>query len=144
MAAEEHYRKLERMYASARINEYFRPKLEVRHGSARLVIPVRPDFHHAADAVHGTVYFKALDDACYFAAASLLEGLLVLTASFNLHFLRPVSEGELVAEGRLVHRSRRLFVAEGVLVDRDGRELARGGGSFMPTRTALSAEIGYV
>ena len=76
MAIEEHYRKLERMYASARVNEYFRPTLEVREGTAKLVIPIRPDFHHAAHAVHGNVYFKALDDACWFAAASLIEDSL--------------------------------------------------------------------
>ena len=31
---------------------------------------VRPDFFHAAGAVHGSVYFKLLDDAAYFDALS--------------------------------------------------------------------------
>jgi hypothetical protein len=34
---------------------------------------VRPDFFHAAHAVHGSVYFKALDDAAFFAVASLVQ-----------------------------------------------------------------------
>jgi uncharacterized protein (TIGR00369 family) len=144
MASDEHYRKLERLYASGPINEFFRPTLEVREGAASLVIPIRPDLYHAAHAVHGSVYFKALDDACWFAAASLLEAALVLTASFNIHLVRPISEGTLLAEGRVVHASRRLFIAEGVLENEQGRELGRGSGTFMRTETPLTPEIGYV
>jgi len=144
MADEEHYRKLERLYASAPINGFYRPTLEVREGAAKLVIPIRSELHHAAHAVHGSVYFKALDDACWFAAASLLEDALVLTASFNIHLLRPVSEGRLIAEGRVVHSSQRLFIAEATLENDKGQTLARGSGSFMRTETPLSPEIGYV
>jgi uncharacterized protein (TIGR00369 family) len=144
MIGEQHYRKLERLYASARINGFYQPTLEVREGAAKVVIPIRPELHHAARAVHGSVYFKALDDACWFAAASLLERALVLTASFNIHLLRPVSEGALVAEARVVHASRRLFLAEGTLENDRGETLARGGGTFMRTETPLSPEIGYV
>ena len=39
--ADDHYRKLERMYASAPINRFFRPELHVREGEAELVMPVR-------------------------------------------------------------------------------------------------------
>ena len=37
---------------------------------------------HAAGAVHGSYYFKVLDDACYFAANSLVSDVFVLTVSF--------------------------------------------------------------
>ena len=70
MASEEHYRKLERMYLAAPTNEYFRPAIAVDEGNAKIEIEVRRDFFHAADAVHGAVYFKALDDAAFFAASS--------------------------------------------------------------------------
>jgi acyl-coenzyme A thioesterase PaaI-like protein len=70
-AAADHYRHLERLYASAPINEYFRPQLRVSEGQAEVIMPVRRDFFHAAQAIHGAVYFKALDDAAFFAVASL-------------------------------------------------------------------------
>ncbi len=41
------------------------------------------------------------------------------------------------------HRSRRLLIAESVLTDQEGRELARGSGSFMKSRVELTPEIGY-
>jgi uncharacterized protein (TIGR00369 family) len=140
----EHFRRLERMYASAPINEYFAPRLQIIDpGVAELRLAIRPEFHHAAHAAHGSVYFKALDDATFFAANSLVEDVFVLTVSFNLYLVRPISEGEVVATGRVVSRSKRLTIAEGVLVDERGREIARGSGTFLPSTIELSAKIGY-
>jgi uncharacterized protein (TIGR00369 family) len=140
----EHFRRLERMYASAPINEFFAPRLHIPEiGIAELRMTIRPDFHHAAHAAHGAVYFKALDDATFFAANSLVEDVFVLTVSFNLYLMRPVSEGDVVARGRVTSRSKRLYLAEGVLEDARGREIARGSGAFLPSTVALSDEIGY-
>jgi uncharacterized protein (TIGR00369 family) len=143
MPDEEHFRKLERMYASAPTNEYFRPILKIGDGAAEITIPVRRSFHHAAGAVHGSVYFKALDDAAFFAANSLVTDYFVLTVSFNVYLVRPISEGVMTARGTLVHRSRNLFLAESELVDQEGRVLARGSGSFMRSRMELTPAIGY-
>jgi uncharacterized protein (TIGR00369 family) len=140
----EHFRRLERMYASAPINEFFAPRLHIPEaGMAELRMTIRRDFHHAAHAAHGAVYFKALDDATFFAANSLVDDVFVLTVSFNLYLTRPVSEGEVVARGRVTSRSKRLYLAEGVLEDARGREIARGSGAFLPSTVALSEEIGY-
>jgi len=141
--AEEHYRKLERMYASAPINEYFRPVLTVSEGAAEVVIPVKRDFFHAAHAVHGSVYFKALDDAAFFAVNSLVPDVFVLTVTYNVYLTRPISEGTLRASGRVVHRSRQLFLAEAELVDDQGRQIGRGSGSFMKSAIALDESVGY-
>jgi uncharacterized protein (TIGR00369 family) len=140
---ETHFRRLERMYAQAGINQYFRPTLLVSEGRAEVVIPVRPDFFHAAHAVHGSVYFKALDDAAFFAVASLVEDVFVLTVSYTVYLTRPVSEGEIRATGRVVHRSRNLFLAEAELLDQAARQVGRGNGSFMRSTTPLSPEVGY-
>ncbi|HEY3447559.1 MAG TPA: PaaI family thioesterase, partial [Myxococcales bacterium] len=122
----EHFRRLEAMYATAPINGFFQPQLEVGAGKAELRIVVRPEFFHSAHAVHGSVYFKALDDAAFFAANSLVEDVFVLTASFNLHLLRPITSGTMIATGTVVHQSRSQILAESVLVDENGKQLARG------------------
>ena len=143
MKLEEHFRKLERMYLSAPINRYFAPEIRIEEGSAEVTILVRPDMFHAAGAVHGAVYFKALDDAAFFAANSVIEKVFALTVSFNSYLLRPISGGEMTATGRLVHHHPRLMVAESVVLDSAGREIARGSGTFVPSKIRLSAEIGY-
>jgi len=139
----EHFRKLERMYALAPINKYYKPTLLISEGGAEVCIPIRPDFFHAASAVHGSVYFKALDDAAFFACNSLRTDYFVLTVSFNLYFLRPVSSGEIRAFGRVVRNSDRLLVADSILTDADGREIGRGSGTFMPSNIPLTIELGY-
>ncbi len=140
---EEHYRKLERMYHAAPVNALYRPRLVVSEGRAELTIPVRPEFYHAAGAVHGAVYFKALDDAAFFAVNSLVDDVFVLTVSFNIYLTRPIAAGEMRAVGRVVHASRRLFIGEAELADGDGREIARGSGTFMRSSLQLTPEIGY-
>ena len=140
---DEHYRRLERMYLGAPANEYFRPEIRIGDATAEVQLAVRPDFFHAAGAVHGSVYFKLLDDATFFAASSIVHDVFVLTASFNLYFLRPISSGVMRARGTVVSRSTRLIIGEGVVVDDSGREIARGSGTFMPSKVLLNEKLGY-
>ena len=143
MSAEEHFRKLERMYQRALCNEYYAPTLTVSEGMSEVIIPVRREFFHTGQAVHGSVYFKALDDAAYFAVNSLIEDRAVLTASFTVHFMRPVSEGQLKARGRVAHASERLFFAESMLTDSENRVVATALGTFVKSRVEFSSAIGY-
>jgi uncharacterized protein (TIGR00369 family) len=138
-----HYRKLEKMYLGAPINRLYEPRIEINEGGAEIVIPVDPKFFHAARAIHGSVYFKLLDDACFFAASSLVEDVFVLTTSFTTYLTRPVSAGTMTARGRVVHAGRSVLLAEAVVTDGDGQEVGRGNGAFMKSRIPLSPEIGY-
>ena len=131
------------MYLSAPTNRYYRPRIRIDEARAEIRIPVREEFFHVAGAVHGSVYFKALDDAAFFAASSLVDDVFLLTASFHIHLTRPVSEGEMVATGRVIHRARRVFVADSELLDSEGRHLGRGSGTFMRSRIELAEELGY-
>src|ERR1035437_9762681 len=140
---DDHFSKLERMYASAPINRYFLPELKVSEGQAELVIPVRSDFFHAAQAVHGSVYFKALDDSAFFAVSSLVRDVFVLTVSFNIYLTRPIAEGAILAAARVVHRLKNLFIAESELTDDRSRAIGRGSGSFMRSTIPLSPAVGY-
>lgn len=139
----EHFARLERLYRRAPTNKYYAPDIRISEGRAEVRIAVKDEFFHAAAAVHGSVYFKALDDACFFAANSVITDVLVLTVTFNLYLTRPVSAGVMTASGRLAHRSRRLLVAEGTLLDAQGNQLARGSGSFLKSDIRLTPEVGY-
>jgi len=139
-----HLETLVAMYDRAPINKWFRPRLRIPEGGrAEIEMTVREDFYHAAHAIHGAVYFKALDDATFFAAQSLVTDCFLVTSSFQLYFLRPVSEGHLIARGHVVSRSKRIYLTEGVLCDERGREVARRSGTFMPSSLKLGPELGY-
>ena len=139
----DHHRRLERMYLAAPVNRYFEPAIDIGDGTATVRLTVRPDFFHAAGAAHGAVYFKLLDDATFFAAASQVEDVFILTASFTIDFRRPVSEGPMIATGTVTGTEGRRIFASGTIVDGDGNELASGRGVFVRSRTRLSAELGY-
>lgn len=142
--AQSHYRALERLYASAAINALFPSRITIpSEGLARIRFEVEPRHFHAAGAAHGTLYFKMLDDAAFYAANTLVSDRFLLTTAFNLHFTRPLRGGPVVAEGRWVSGRRRVLVAEARLVDGDGEEVGRGTGTFMRSHIALSSLPGY-
>lgn len=139
-----HYRALESLYATAPINRLFESRLEiVGAGVARIHFVLDERHFHAAGAVHGTSYFKMLDDAAFYAANSLVTDRFLLTTAFNLLFTRPLPAGPVVAEGRWVSGQRRVYVADARLIAADGEEAARGTGTFMRSRIPLSTLPGY-
>jgi len=139
-----HWRALEGLYAAAPINRMFRSELEVvSEGHARIRFEITPEVFHAAGAAHGTIYFKMLDDAGFYAANTLVTDRFLLTTHFNLQFLRPIRSGEVIAEGRWISGRRRVLVAEARLVDPEGEEIGRGTGTFMRSHIPLAGLPGY-
>ena len=141
--SEEHFGKLKRMYKEAPCNQAFSPGISIQTGAAQVSFSVKPDMFHAAGSVHGSIYFKLLDDAAYFAAASYEDDVFLTTASFNCYFLKPVTNGMLSAEGKVKNASKQLFIVESVVMNMSGETVARGSGSFMRTKVRLIPEMGY-
>ena len=135
---EKHYRRLERMYLSSPTNTIYKPRIHIKEGAAEISLDVGPHFHHAAGSVHGSHYFKALDDAAFFAVNSLVDDVFVFTVSFNTFLVRPIVEGTMTSAGSVVNAGRSLWVAESTVKDDRGRVLGHGSGSFMKSRINLS------
>lgn len=140
-----HFRKLERMYLSARVNKEIYSGIEIQISSEKAVIslPIDAKFFHAAHAIHGSVYFKLLDDAAFFAINSVVPDVFVYTVSFNVQLLRPVSAGVIKSTGELKFKSTNLFIADSLLVDGKNKLIGRGTGSFMKSKIELTKDIGY-
>jgi len=139
-----HFRALERLYRSAPINAGFTSDIEiVEAGLARIRFVVEPAHFHAAAAAHGTLYFKMMDDAAFYACNSTVSDRFLLTTAFNLVFTRPLKGGEVLAEGRWVSGRRRVLIGEARLIDGNGEEAARGTGTFMRSHIPLSSLPGY-
>lgn len=143
MSKEEHFQKLENMYLGARCNDYYQPKIQISKGTAKVIIPVDKKFFHAAKAVHGSVYFKIMDDAAFFAANSLVTDVSLLTVSFNINFIRPITSGEMKAVGKVIYHSGKYFFSESIIHDLKEREIARGSGNFVKSAVPLNEEMGY-
>jgi uncharacterized protein (TIGR00369 family) len=142
--AEAHLRALEALYASAPINQMFESRIALPEaGRSEIRFKVEEASFHAAGAAHGTLYFKMLDDAAFYAANGLVSDRFLLTTAFNLHFTKPMKTGEALAEGRWISGRRRVFVAEARILDSAGEECARGTGTFLRSHIALASLGGY-
>ncbi|MFW9777822.1 MAG: PaaI family thioesterase [Candidatus Heimdallarchaeota archaeon] len=142
MDKNQHYRKLENMYHGHPLNTVFKARLTIQERKTELLITVNPELFHAANAVHGAVYFKALDDAAFFAANSIVFDVFVLTTAFTTYLTRPVSSGELRSIGQLVSQNRSQYIAEAVLYN-NGVEVGRGTGMYVRSKMLLSEVEGY-
>ncbi|HEX8655738.1 MAG TPA: PaaI family thioesterase [Allosphingosinicella sp.] len=139
-----HLRALESLYRAAAINGLFRSTIEIpKQGFARIRFEVEESHYHAAGAAHGTLYFKMMDDAAFYACNAMVSDRFLLTTAFNLNFTRPLKAGPVTAEGRWVSGRRRVFVGEARLIDAAGEEAARGTGTFMRSHIPLASLAGY-
>ena len=143
MSQNEHFRHLESMYAAAPINEFYLPTMTVTEGEAVIEINASKKHQHSGGGVHGSVYFKMLDDAAFFAANSLEEEVFVLTTSFTTYITRPVADGKMRAVGKMVNKNKSQFIAEAIVYDEQDREIGRGNGIFVRSKLLLTDATGY-
>lgn len=139
----EHYNSLISMYSAAPVNEIYSPIMTLSEGEAEIVIEVGEKYHHSGGGVHGSVYFKLLDDAAFFAANTLEPEVFVLTTSFTTYITRPISDGKMRAVGKVVNRNKSQFIAEAVVYDDLDREIGRGNGIFVRSKISLKDAKGY-
>lgn len=142
----EHFEKLRRMYLKANVNTKLFDTTEcaIESEKATISLTISDKYFHALGAIHGSVYFKLLDDAAFFAVNSIVEDVFVLTTSFNINIIRPVNKGKITAIGSVRFKSRNIYVAESTLFNQEGKEVAFGTGNFAKSKVRLAKEIGYI
>lgn len=135
----DHFQKLKNMYLISNINTqiYDSTECEIEFEKSTISLIISEKFFHALGAIHGSVYFKLLDDAAYFAVNSIVEDFFVLTTSFNIKILRPISSGTITAKGKVVSKSKNGFVAESILYNWAGKKIAVGSGQFVKSNKKL-------
>ena len=133
------------MYLNANINHkiFDTTTCKIQKERAEIGLTISDKYFHALGAIHGSVYFKLLDDAAFFAVNSIVEDVFVLTSSFNVHMLRPAQHGTIKALGEVKFKSRNLFVAESTLWNENGKEIGLGRGNFVKSNIPLTKEVGY-
>ena len=130
----------------ARVRDRARTNLFWRHlgievdeagaGWVRLRVSVRDELRNAAGApIHGGVYSALVDTAVGGALSTLHEaaegGVGQTTLDLNVSFIAGASEGDVVAEGRILRRGRSIAFGEARITDAAGRLLAVGRATYM-------------
>ncbi len=145
MDVEKHFRRLEKMYLKSNVNQnlYESTEVLIENKKATISIEISDKYFHALGAIHGSVYFKLLDDAAFFAANSVVTDKFLLTSNFNINLIRPANKGRIMAIGELNFQSKNLFIANASLRNEQGKEIAFGTGHFMKSQIELTEKIGY-
>ncbi len=141
----EHFNRLERMFHAAPIQDILiGAKLQVQKGRATYSLNISKDYFHAANALHGAIYFKLLDDSAYFAAASLEEEYFLLTKSYTIHFKRPVEIDRLMAVGEVTSVDENEITCKSKITNASGKVVAEGEGVFVKSKKRLKDQAGYL
>ncbi len=141
-----HYNKLRNMYLQANINTmiFDTTTCKISQKKSEISLNITEKYFHALGAIHGSVYFKLLDDAAFFAASSVVEDVFVLTTSFTINITKPISQGTIKAIGNVRFESNNLIVSESSLYNEDGKEIAFGTGNFSKSKILLKNTEGYL
>ena len=138
-----HFQKIVKGYTSAPINNLFKPIMKLELGKCEIEIEILKKFHHSANSLHGSVYFKMLDDAAWGAANSYIEDVFLFTYNFNIFLTKPVSKGKIKSIGNVITKSDKKIEAKAILYDYSGDEIGRGSGIFMKSKYLLKDAIGF-
>src|SRR5665647_1105092 len=109
-----------------------RLRTDPKRGESAAEVTFAEDFQGWAGIVHGGLVATVLDEALIYAASA--KGLKCVTGEITVRYVKPASTGVTYAlKGRFLEDKGRIVLAESVLVDGDGQELARAPGQLLTT-----------
>jgi uncharacterized protein (TIGR00369 family) len=114
--------------------------IEFGPGTARTRWTVGHDYVGWSDKAHGGIIATLLDEVMAWAPSSFDSW--AVTAEMTVRFRSPATPGEeLVAEGRVVDRRRRIYEVRGEVRTADGRLVAEGSGRYLGATPTEKAEL---
>ena len=112
----------------------------IEPGRAVFEMEIDERHHNPMGTLHGGVYCDLADAAMGYAyAATLGEGETFTTVELKINFFRPVRQGKLIAEARVVRAGANLGYVECDVNDGEGRLVARAASTCMKLREARPA-----
>jgi uncharacterized protein (TIGR00369 family) len=109
--------------------------VSIEDGECVFEMDALPEHANPMGTVQGGVICALADAAMGLAYASLLdEGESFTTLELKTNYLRPVTEGTLVATGRVVHAGRTIGLTTCDVVDGQGRKIAHATSTCMTLR----------
>jgi uncharacterized protein (TIGR00369 family) len=108
----------------------------IEPGRAVFEMDVDDRHHNPIGTLHGGIYCDLADAAMGFAyAATLAEDETFTTVELKINFFRPVRQGKLTAEARVVKSGSTLAYVECDVKDSDGKLVAKAASTCMKLRS---------
>lgn len=122
---------IEPVLTGSKFHQFLGIQLEEIHDqSVTLRLPYNELFYTSADGyIHGGIIATVIDIAGYFAVFSLLNQP-VPTVDLKIDYLRPGKAGDLLITATVVKLGRTVSIADIVVADLSGKQIAIGRGLF--------------
>jgi len=99
--------------------------VDAGEGRSKLTMEAGERLHSVYGMLHGGAAATILDSACGIALGTLLEpGEVCVTVDLRVNYISNLKEGNIVAEGRVVHKGRQTGVAQAEVRDEQGNLVA--------------------
>jgi uncharacterized protein (TIGR00369 family) len=106
--------------------------VSIEPDGARVELEIEPKHRQLLGTVHGGVIAMLVDTATYWAAFLVLpEDRTLVNVDLKLNYLRPATQGLLIAEAHCLKSGRTVSYAEARVTDGDGRLVAHGTSTLM-------------
>jgi acyl-CoA thioesterase len=114
------------------VGRFFGMKLlDLSPGQARVSMKLRPEYLTFNGYIFGGIITSIADQA--FACATNSMGRPSIATQFNVHFIAAAAPGdELIAEGKVLRKGRRVDVCEIAVTNQEGKLIARATGTAIP------------
>ncbi|MEM3562565.1 MAG: PaaI family thioesterase [Candidatus Jordarchaeaceae archaeon] len=105
--------------------------VDINENYSKLRIPFKEDLLQIQGVVHGGVVASIADAAVAIALFSLVDlGDILSTIEIKVNYLAPVKSGEIIAEGRIIHKGSRIALGEAD-VKNEGRLVGKALATYM-------------
>jgi uncharacterized protein (TIGR00369 family) len=99
--------------------------LDVDYGTAAIKMKIRDKLRQPYGLLHGGATASLTDTATAFAVAAILgEAETASTVDLTIHYLRPVTDGEITATARVIKAGKRLLTVTADVTDENGNHIA--------------------
>ncbi|MEK4030456.1 PaaI family thioesterase [Pseudobacillus sp. FSL P4-0506] len=98
-------------------------------GNVQIKLSMKDYLLNTNHTLHGGVYASILDFIQSMHLRSVTKTRCVTTSS-TVHFVAPVTGGEILAEAEVISKGHKMAFVEGTMKDREGKLIAKGTGTF--------------
>lgn len=104
-------------------------------GDVQIKLSMKDDLLNTNNTLHGGVYASILDFIQSMQLRSITKTRCVTTSS-TVHYVAPVTGGEIFAEAEVISKGYKTAFVEGTIKDHTGKLIAKGTGTFKLIRPA--------
>ncbi len=109
--------------------------VDVKKGWAQVKLPYSKNLAQPDGVAHGGAIFSPADAAVAVAMLGMIDrDETLLTIEMKINYIKPIKEGDILAEARIVHRGGRTAIGDVDVMNSEGDLIAKGLATYLIIR----------